>query len=161
MPGLIKDKEALISTLADRLEMAEETIREKVETDVPSYYFIPLKTLPYGTPDEVIEPFYHIEGVVVRSQLQRAYPQGSLAGHTLGYLMEVSEEQLQDLAGEGYQAGDLPGRRDQSGGYPRNDGSTQGEQYLWCQRPGDKYSATEPLVGCAVRFESIGYLAGQ
>lgn len=109
VPGLIKDKEALISTLAERLEMAEEKIREEVEADVPSYYFIPLKTLPYGTPDEAIEPFYQIEGVVVRPQLQRTYPQGSLAGHTLGYLMEVSEEQLEELAGQGYRAGDMVG----------------------------------------------------
>jgi penicillin-binding protein 2 len=109
VPGLIKDKEALISTLAERLEMPPEKIREEVEADVPSYYFIPLKTLPYGTPDEAIQPFYQIEGVVVRPQLQRAYPQGSLAGHTLGYLMEVSQEQLEELAGQGYRAGDMVG----------------------------------------------------
>ena len=109
VPGLIKDKEALISTLAEKLEMAEEEIRQEVEADVPSYYFIPLKTLPYGTPDEAIQPFYQIEGVVVRPQLQRTYPQGSLAGHTLGYLMEVSQEQLEELAGQGYRAGDMLG----------------------------------------------------
>jgi len=111
VPGLIRDKEALISTLAERLEIAEEKIREEVEADVPSYYFIPLKTLPYGTPEEIIQPLYELrgEGVVVRPDLQRAYPQGSLAGHTLGYLMEVSQEQLEELAGQGYRAGDMMG----------------------------------------------------
>jgi len=109
VPGLTKDKEALISTLAEKLDMAEEKIREKIGADVPSYYFIPLKTLPYGTPDEVIQPLSQIEGVVVRTDLQRAYPEGDLAGHTLGYLMEVSAEQLEDLAGEGYGPGDMVG----------------------------------------------------
>jgi penicillin-binding protein 2 len=111
VPGLIKDKEALIPTLAERLEMTEEQIREELEADVPSYYFIALKTMPYGTPEETIQSFYALqdEGVVVRPQLQRAYPQGSLAGHTLGYLTEVSEEQLEDLAGQGYRAGDMVG----------------------------------------------------
>jgi penicillin-binding protein 2 len=111
VPGLIKDKEALIPTLAEKLEMAEEEIREELEADVPSYYFIPLKTMPYGTPEETIQSFYAMqdEGVVVRPQLQRAYPQGSLAGHTLGYLTEVSKEQLEELAGEGYRAGDMVG----------------------------------------------------
>ncbi|KPK47460.1 MAG: hypothetical protein AMJ77_03050 [Dehalococcoidia bacterium SM23_28_2] len=109
VPGLTKDKEALISTLAEKLEMAEEKVREKIEANVPSYYFIPLKTLPYGTPDETIEPFRQIEGVVVRTDLQRAYPEGDLAGHTLGYLMEVSAEQLEELAGEGYGPGDMVG----------------------------------------------------
>jgi penicillin-binding protein 2 len=109
VPGLIEDKEALISTLVEKLEMAEEEIREKIEADVPSYYFIPLKTLPYGTPDDVIELFRQTEGVVVRTDLQRAYPQGDLAGHTLGYLMEVSQEQLEELAGKGYGPGDMVG----------------------------------------------------
>jgi penicillin-binding protein 2 len=109
VPGLIKDKEAFISTLAEKLAMSEEEIREKVEADVPSYYFIPLKTLPYGTPEETVAPFYQIEGVVVRPDLERVYPQGSLAGHTLGYLMEVSEEQLKELASRGYRPGDMVG----------------------------------------------------
>jgi penicillin-binding protein 2 len=109
VPGLIKDKEAFISTLAEKLDMSEEEVREKVEADVPSYYFIPLKTLPYGTPEETVAPFYQIEGVVVRPDLERVYPQGSLAGHTLGYLMEVSEEQLKELASRGYRPGDMVG----------------------------------------------------
>jgi penicillin-binding protein 2 len=109
VPGLINDKEAFISTLAEKLDMSEEEVREKVEADVPSYYFIPLKTLPYGTPEETIAPFYQMEGVVVRPELERVYPQGSLAGHTLGYLMEVSEEQLKELASRGYRPGDMVG----------------------------------------------------
>ncbi|MGQ9571754.1 MAG: penicillin-binding protein 2 [Dehalococcoidia bacterium] len=109
VPGLIKDKEALISTLADKLAMPAEKIRQKLEADIPSHYFIPLKTLPYGTPEEVIQPFYQIEGVVVRPELQRVYPEGSLAAHTLGYLMEVTAEQLEELAGQGYRPGDMVG----------------------------------------------------
>ena len=107
--GLIKDKEALIADLAQRLELPAEKVREKVEADLPSYYFIPLKTLPYGTPPEVLAPFEQIEGVVVRQETQRVYPEGSLAGHTLGYLAEVSEEQLKELGPKGYRPGDLIG----------------------------------------------------
>jgi penicillin-binding protein 2 len=107
--GLIKDKEALIADLAQRLELPAEKMREKVDADVPSYYFVPLKTLPYGTPPEVLAPFEQIEGVVVRQETQRVYPEGSLAGHTLGYLAEVSEEQLKELGPKGYRSGDLIG----------------------------------------------------
>lgn len=107
--GLIKDKEALIAELAQRLGLPAEKVREKVEADVPSYYFIPLKTLPYGTPPEVLAPFEQMEGVVVRQETQRVYPEGSLAGHTLGYLAEVSEEQLKELGPKGYRPGDLVG----------------------------------------------------
>jgi penicillin-binding protein 2 len=107
--GLIKDKEALIADLAQRLELPAEKVREKVEADLPSYYFIPLKTLPYGTPPETLAPFEQMEGVVVRQETQRVYPEGSLAAHTLGYLAEVSEEQLKELGPKGYRSGDLIG----------------------------------------------------
>jgi penicillin-binding protein 2 len=107
--GLIKDKEALIADLAQRLSLPAEKVREKVEADLPSYYFIPVKTLPYGTPPEAVAPFEQIEGVVVRQETQRVYPEGSLAGHTLGYLAEVSQEQLVELGPKGYRSGDLIG----------------------------------------------------
>jgi len=107
--GLIKDKEALIADLAQRLELPAEKVREKVEADLPSYYFIPLRTLPYGTPPEALAPFEQMEGVVVRQETQRVYPEGSLAAHTLGYLTEVSEEQLKELGPKGYRPGDLVG----------------------------------------------------
>jgi len=107
--GLIKDKEALIADLAQRLALPAEKVREKVEADLPSYYFIPVKTLPYGTPPEALAPFEQIEGVVVRQETQRVYPEGSLAGHTLGYLAEVSAKQLKELGPKGYRTGDLIG----------------------------------------------------
>ena len=107
--GLIKDKEALIVDLAQRLELPADKVREKVEVDLPSYYFIPLKTLAYGMPPEALVPFEQIEGVVVRQETQRVYPEGSLAGHTLGYLAEVSEEQLKELGPKGYRSGDVVG----------------------------------------------------
>lgn len=106
---LIDDKEALIPPLAEKLEIPEEEIRGKLEAGLPSYYFLPLKTMPYGTPPEEIQPFYDMEGVVVRPQLQRVYPQGTLAAHTIGYLAEVTAEQLEELAGEGYGPGDMVG----------------------------------------------------
>lgn len=106
---LIDDKEALIPSLAEKLEMPEEKIRETLEADLPSYYFLPLKTMPYGTSSEELQPFYAMEGVVVRPQFQRVYPQGTLAAHTIGYLSEVTAEQLEELAGQGYRPGDLVG----------------------------------------------------
>jgi len=107
--GLIKDKETLISDLAQRLEMPAEKVREEVEANLPAYYFIPVKTLPYGTPPEALAPLEQMEGVVVRQETQRVYPEGSLAAHTLGYLTEVSEEQLKELGPKGYRPGDVVG----------------------------------------------------
>ena len=106
---LIDDKEALIPPLAEKLGIPEEKIRETLEAGLPPYYFLPLKTLPYGTPPEELQPFEAMEGVVVRPQFQRVYPQGTLAAHTIGYLAEVTAEQLEELAAEGYRPGDMVG----------------------------------------------------
>ena len=111
VPDLIADKEALISGLAAALEMSESDVRAQVETDLPSYYFIPIKTLPYGTDTKALDRFYALSdlGVVVREEARRIYPHGDSAAHVLGYMAEISAEQLEELEPEGFRAGDKIG----------------------------------------------------
>ncbi|MCH6556285.1 MAG: hypothetical protein IH797_06750 [Chloroflexi bacterium] len=111
VPDLITDKEALISGLASALSMSEADVRAQVETDLPSYYFIPVTTLSYGTSVEALDKFYALSdlGVVVREETQRIYPNGDSAAHVLGYMAEVTAEQLEELAVKGYRAGDKIG----------------------------------------------------
>ncbi|HSP55287.1 MAG TPA: NTF2-like N-terminal transpeptidase domain-containing protein, partial [Dehalococcoidia bacterium] len=111
VPEQITDKEAVITRLAQALSMSEADVRAKVESDVPSYYFVPVKSLPYGTPAEDLTKFNDMVdlGVVVRDQTRRVYPNGDSLAHTLGYLTEVSEDQLKDLAAKGYGPGDKIG----------------------------------------------------
>jgi penicillin-binding protein 2 len=49
-------------------------------------------------------------GIHVAAVLRRHYPNGSTAAHTIGYLNEVSAEELKTRKDEGYQAGDTIGR---------------------------------------------------
>ncbi len=111
VPDLITDKEALISGLASALGLPESDVRAEVETDLPSYYFIPIKTLPYGTGAEALDKFYALNelGVVVREEIHRIYPNDDSAAHILGYMAEVSAEQLEELAPQGYRPGDKIG----------------------------------------------------
>jgi penicillin-binding protein 2 len=111
VPDLISDPEGVIATLSSALGMPDADVRAAVQTDQPSYYFIPVKTLPYGTPPEEVQKFRDMVdlGVVVRDETQRVYPNGAAAAHVLGYMTEVTEEQLKDLAAEGYGPGDLIG----------------------------------------------------
>ncbi len=111
VPDLITDREQVISALVDSLDLTAEQIRAEVEADVPSYYFVPIATLPFGTPDAEIEKFRALVdlGVIVREETQRVYPNGSLAAHVIGYMAEVTAEQLEDLADEGFVAGDKIG----------------------------------------------------
>lgn len=49
-------------------------------------------------------------GIRVVSTLKRHYPNGLLAAHALGYLNEVTQDDLKNRKDEGYQAGDFIGR---------------------------------------------------
>lgn len=52
-----------------------------------------------------------LPGVTVRRANAREYPHGELAAHTLGYVNELSGEELSERRGQGYRMGDSIGRR--------------------------------------------------
>lgn len=111
VPERIADKEAVIARLTPALGLSDAEVRAQVETTLPSYYFIPVKTLPYGTPPEEVQKFRDMVdlGVVVRDETRRVYPNGSAAAHVLGYMTEVTDEQLKELAPKGFGPGDKIG----------------------------------------------------
>jgi penicillin-binding protein 2 len=51
-----------------------------------------------------------LPGVAVEAVPHRHYPQGKLAAHALGFLNQISAEELQALSAEGYRAGQAIGR---------------------------------------------------
>ncbi len=57
-----------------------------------------------------IETGLEIPGVKIVSVPRRSYPQGALAAHVLGYMNEVSADEVRAKKDEGYRAGDLIGR---------------------------------------------------
>ena len=111
VPDLILDDEATIAALSNALQLSDAEVRTHVETTLPSYYFIPVQTLPYGSTDAEVQTFRDMIGlgIVVRESSQRYYPHESAAAHVIGYMTEVTPEQLEELADEGFAAGDLIG----------------------------------------------------
>lgn len=57
-----------------------------------------------------IETGVDLPGVKIVSAPRRSYPYGVLAAHVLGFMNEISAEELRAKKGEGYRAGDLVGR---------------------------------------------------
>ncbi len=51
-----------------------------------------------------------LPGVVIGKEIVRFYPEGSLAGHILGYVGEISSAELEKMRGEKYKLGDLVGK---------------------------------------------------
>jgi penicillin-binding protein 2 len=57
-----------------------------------------------------IETGLDVPGVKIVSVPRRSYPMGALASHVLGYMNEVSADEVRAKKEEGYRAGDLIGR---------------------------------------------------
>jgi penicillin-binding protein 2 len=119
VPDLVVDKEAVIAALVPALGMSDAEVRAIVNSDVPSYYFVPVKTLAYGTTPDQVQVFRDMValGVVVRDQTLRIYPNGDAAAHVLGYMTEVTEEELETLGPLGFAPGDMVGTAGLEGQY--------------------------------------------
>jgi len=68
------------------------------------------KNLPLSVVTKIEEQKNKFEGVVVRTQPVRRYPNGKLAVHVLGYVGEVAKDELDKLKEQGYKLGDLVGK---------------------------------------------------
>ncbi len=117
VPESIENIDSLVATLAQKLSMTADDVRSRIDLTLPAYYFLPIKTLPPDTADTMVTELHEIPGVTVREQRQRFYPYGDLAAHMLGYMTEVSAEQLETLRDKGYREGDRIGAAGLEGTY--------------------------------------------
>jgi penicillin-binding protein 2 len=117
VPESIEDLDTLVATLAQRLSMTPSDVRSRIDLSLPAYYFLPIKTLPPDTPERAVDELHALPGVLVREERQRLYPHGDLAAHVLGYITEISQEQLDKLKDKGYREGDKIGAAGLEGSY--------------------------------------------
>lgn len=105
----IEDEEAMLAELSDLLEMPEDRIQSLYEGGEETW-FMPVKDYPAQMNAELEEQLNEIPGVSIQEWPERVYPAGEAAAHVVGYLTEVSSEELPDLISEGYVPGDVLGR---------------------------------------------------
>ena len=51
-----------------------------------------------------------VPGVQIGKEIVRNYPEGTVASHLLGYIGEISSDELKQHADDNYQPGDLIGK---------------------------------------------------
>ena len=110
---LTPDPEVVIELLVDRLELEERVVRDLVYQDVPGYYFIPIARLPYDAHPALIAELEQLaaQGILIQRETRRVYPEGTLAAHVVGFMAEVTAEELEEgLALRGYRPGNRVGR---------------------------------------------------
>jgi penicillin-binding protein 2 len=110
VPQVVADRNGLITYLSQRIGVPVEEIRRKVDDPkTDSDVFIPLRTLPAGTPESLVSELESTPGVLIQRTPRRVYPHGTAAAHVVGYIAPITAEQLEKLRSEGYSQGDVVG----------------------------------------------------
>lgn len=88
-------------------ELSAETIEQKVDANSSRMYepIVVKKGLDIATVSTIEARRDDLPGVYITSSPSRTYPQGDLAGHVLGYIGEVSQEELDAQAAQEAETG--------------------------------------------------------
>lgn len=130
--GKLEDREAAVQEVAELLKMQPEEVEKKLSAKwVKEDYFVPLKTVPKIDeiewliplePDEEVEQekerqerLLEIPGVLISDVEVRSYPFKEATAHLVGYVQNVTAEDLEKHAGEGYTANSVIGRNGMEG----------------------------------------------
>ena len=131
VPGKLGNREEAIAQIAELLEITLEEIEKKLSANwVKDDSFVPIKTIPrveeielisISSDEEVLkekerhDKLLEIPGVMISDVEVREYPLGEAAAHLIGYVQSVTEEDLEEHAGEGYTANSVIGKSGMEG----------------------------------------------
>ncbi|HPX61786.1 MAG TPA: penicillin-binding protein 2 [Deltaproteobacteria bacterium] len=113
IPQEVKDREALLTRLASLLKLDRDEMAQRWDKGrgKAKYYPIVLASGISRDQVEIIEENrLYLPGVEVEMKPVREYAQGLLAAHLLGYIGEVSEDELNSSGFEDYYPGDYIGK---------------------------------------------------
>ncbi len=126
VPGKLTDRESAFAQLSDFLGVTPETIEKQLSASwVKDDSFVPVRTIPKvdelalqaadQDPDVLAEyerqqQLLAIPGVMITDTTVRSYPLGEAASHLIGYVQNVTAEDLLEHEGEGYTANSVIGR---------------------------------------------------
>ncbi len=109
IPSQITDEATMLRELSALIDMPEDQIKSRYEGGDPTW-FMPVKDFPDNIEQSFIDRIGQINGVVLQKWPARVYPAGPAAAHVVGYMSEITAEELPELAKRGYQSGDRIGR---------------------------------------------------
>ncbi len=105
-PGEIPPEkfDSVISRLANYLEIPKQTIDEKLPKNIrKSYTTIEIKSnIPFSTVSQIAENSYDLPGVTWRSKPIRNYNITGSMSHILGYVGNITKDELKLLYNKGY-----------------------------------------------------------
>ncbi len=110
VPALIQDERTLLATLSKVLGQPPSAIQEKYKNAARADWFMPVGDISSEQARAFYDELRVVPGVELRETLRRAYPDGALFAHVVGYLGRISEDELRTLHAKGYQSDDFIGK---------------------------------------------------
>ncbi len=135
IPGKLQNKEKAIKKIANLLEIKSEEIEKQLSANwVKDDSFVPIKTLQKVKETDLLMPepdknvlreqkrqqkLLNIAGVMISDTEIREYPLKEAAAHLVGYVQNVTAEDLEEHAGEGYTSSSVIGKTGMEGLYEK------------------------------------------
>jgi penicillin-binding protein 2 len=111
VPRDIENENALLAELSSILNMSWADIQALYTAEgIQPHWFVPIGDLSFEESLVYADRLSSLPGVMLRETPIRTYPQGDLAANVLGYLGEISREELVTLESQGYAEGDAIGK---------------------------------------------------
>jgi penicillin-binding protein 2 len=156
VPQEVKDKEALLDQLVQLLGVDREELAERWKKGQGRARYYPIVLAANITRDqvEIIEENHlRLPGVEIEVKPVRQYASGLLASHLMGYIGEVSEDELSRKGNEAYNPGDYIGKNGIERAWEQVLHGRDGGRQLEVDARGRvlrTISETQPLVGNSV-----------
>jgi penicillin-binding protein 2 len=109
----VGDMEALLAKLSPLLGETEAEIRTRLGSEHKRPKYVPIvikRGAEWETLSRIESRLFSLPGVFIEVTPARKYPYGSIAPHLLGYLGEISREDIQKKRYKGARSGDLVGK---------------------------------------------------
>jgi penicillin-binding protein 2 len=116
--------------LSEILKTDEEQIRTRLSTGSRHLPRVLWRDVDFAQVSQIIEREEDLRGVSIEVSNVRWYPNGTEAGHLLGHVGEISEEELVTMKERGFKAGDFLGRTGIEKTYDHALRGTDGERFL-------------------------------
>lgn len=111
VPNRFQNKAVEIEQLANHLQISVSRIEEALNASwVQDDYFVPLRTISKHD-DQKITQLTAIPSVVTKETTGRTYPAGKAAAHLVGYVGQITTEELKELPQGKYNENDVIGKR--------------------------------------------------
>ncbi len=133
-----RDDAALTYRLSELLDLETGFVTQKLEEASGRFYgnVVLIKDANLEQVSRVEERRSELPGVKVEVTAVRRYPMGSLASHAIGYVAEISDDELIDRAPLGYRSGNVVGKTGVENRYEFMLRGRDGAEYWVCDALG-------------------------